>query len=309
MTFQDSLKAYKAKGRVSYSEIVLHGTCAFRHKLAYIEKIKLSGANIYSAFGNATHKALEFHLFDSTEEKIKVFDDEFRNIINEIRSNDDEVKEEDIAAFTEQGHRLLGLVLDEMKTKFGNFQIVGAEQVLEQKIEDFKLDTMYFKGIIDLVIMDEAGTLHIIDFKSSTWGWDSKKKSNPIVVRQLVLYKHFFSIITGVPLDKIETHFILLKRTAKKNPIEIVSVTSGTKRVQNAIKWMVDAVTNIYKLNFIKNRFNCTYCEYKGTEYCPLSSGIVTKKHKFYGDNREKQKEKAIIEEMVEIAKDDIEEV
>lgn len=300
LPFSESLRAYKVRKRISYSELVLHSTCGFRHKLAYIQRIKISGPNIFSAFGQALHKALELHLFDPPEVKFQEFDKEFQNLIAEIRSNEDPVDDLQVEEFREQGKKILDVVLDEMKKQFGNFQVIGSEQLLEHRIEEFTLDEMYFKGFVDLIIKDDQDVVHVIDFKTTSFGWLSRKKSDPIVVRQLVLYKHFFSKITNIPLDQIQTHFVLCKRTVKKDHIEVVTVTSGNKRIENAIKWMVDACTNIYKLNFIKNRFSCGMCEFKGTVYCPLSTGKITKQHKIYKDTRETQKEKVLLEEIIE---------
>ena len=85
---------------------------------------------------------------------------------------------------------------------------------------------------------------------------------------QLTLYKNFFSKIKNIDPKSIETHFALLKRTAKKNQVEIFRVTSGPKKVENALKVLNNAVYNIGKGNFPKNRLNCKYCEFYKTEHC-----------------------------------------
>ena len=67
---------------------------------------------------------------------------------------------------------------------------------------------------------------------------------------------------------KIETYFVLLKRTAKKNNVEVFRVTSGPKKISNSLKVLENAVINIEKGVSIKNRLNCKYCDFYKTENC-----------------------------------------
>ena len=71
--------------------------------------------------------------------------------------------------------------------------------------------------------------------------------------------------------SNIETHFALLKRTAKSNNVEIFNVSSGAKKTENAFKLLDKAIYNIKKSRFIKNKLSCTSgygCEFYKTEYC-----------------------------------------
>ena len=67
----------------------------------------------------------------------------------------------------------------------------------------------------------------------------------------------------------VETHFALLKRTAKTNNVELFRVTSGPRKTDNAMKLVYKALANICKKNYIKNRLSCNGCEYYKTEECP----------------------------------------
>ena len=88
-------------------------------------------------------------------------------------------------------------------------------------------------------------------------------------VHQLIYYKYYYAIKHGIDPNKIECHFGLLKRTAKRNEIELFKVTSGKRRTENAMKLLVQALHNIDNGVYIKNKTSCTYCEFKGTEHCP----------------------------------------
>ena len=63
-----------------------------------------------------------------------------------------------------------------------------------------------------------------------------KKRSEPMVTYQLTLYKKFFCQKMNVDPKDVETHFALLKRTAKKNHVEFFRVTSGPRKTENALK-------------------------------------------------------------------------
>jgi len=86
---------------------------------------------------------------------------------------------------------------------------------------------------------------------------------------QLTYYKHYYSRKHSVPMEDIETHFGLLKRTAKKDQVEIFRVTSGPKKVDNAMKLLNRALYNIQSGKFIKNKLSCSKCEFKNTPECP----------------------------------------
>ena len=126
-----------------------------------------------------------------------------------------------------------------------------------------------FKGFIDLVLKTADGKYHIIDWKSCSWGWNSRRRTEKMTTYQLTLYKYFFAKKHGIDLANIETHFALLKRTAKTDKVEIFRVTSGDKKVDNAIKLLKKALYNVGKEFFFKNRLSCQRCEFYKTEYCP----------------------------------------
>ena len=54
--------------------------------------------------------------------------------------------------------------------------------------------------------------LTIIDIKTSTRGWHDKMKKNEDKQFQLILYKKYFSELYGIPLDKINIKFFIVKR-------------------------------------------------------------------------------------------------
>ena len=108
----------------------------------------------------------------------------------------------------------------------------------------------------------------LIDWKTCSWGWDARKKNDKLIVYQLIFYKHYLALKYDIDPDNVETYFALLKRTAKKNRVEIFKVTSGKKRTENALKMLKNALYYINRKFTIKNRLSCRYCDFYKTEHC-----------------------------------------
>jgi hypothetical protein len=168
----------------------------------------------------------------------------------------------------EQGRLLAPLVLPALKQHFGEIEILSAEEDIYENIPNFGEDYK-FKGFIDLIIKTSDGKIHILDYKTCSWGWEAKKKSDAMLSYQLTFYKHFYAQKYNLNPENIETHFCLLKRTAKKDNVEIFRVTSGPKKTSNAFNILNNGIHNIQKGFYPKNKLNCTYCEFKKTKECP----------------------------------------
>ena len=118
------------------------------------------------------------------------------------------------------------------------------------------------------MIRTEDDKYHIVDWKTCSWGWDMRRKSEPMTTYQLTLYKHYYAQKHDINPKDVETHFALLKRTAKKDQVEIFRVTSGQKKSKNALNLLNKALYNIDKNIFIKNRLSCRNCGFYKTIHC-----------------------------------------
>lgn len=250
---------------ISYSALKVWNDCPFKYKLQYEDKIGKFTGSEYTAFGTALHEAAELKVLDNNVDETQTFLNKFNSEIQILREQLTKVDEKLLKDMTEQGKLLAPQIIPALQSHFGNFKVLAAEEDIYEAISE----QFSFKGFIDLIIQDEGGTVHIVDWKSCAWGWDAKKKSDAMTTYQLTFYKHFYSKKYNIDPKNIETHFALLKRTAKKNNVEIFRVTSGAKKTENAFKILNNALYNISKKNFPKNKLNCKYCEYKNTEYCP----------------------------------------
>lgn len=252
---------------ISYSELKIWAQCPFKHKLIYIDKLKEFIGNEYTAFGRAIHALCENILAENVPEEAHdiFFDVEFDKELSMLK----EYKEQLVLQMSEQARKISPSILPSLSETFDEYEVFSIEEKLYEKINDFSLDNYAFKGYIDLVLKTSDGKYHIIDWKTCSWGWDAKKRTDKLLTYQLTLYKKFFCQKHDVDPKMVETHFALLKRTAKKDNVEIFRVTSGNKKTNNAMALLNRALCNISKSNNIKNRLSCQGCEYYKTKNCP----------------------------------------
>ena len=258
---------------VSFSELKIWKECAWKHKLLYLDRLKGFKGNEYTAFGTAIHSTYEKVLLKEKINEKEYFQNKF---LEELKSLPDEVKnnfnKKLVEDLRKQGDVLSPLSMDALKDYFGEFEVVSVEEKLYEPIKESLEEKYKFKGYIDLVLKAEDGKYHVIDWKTCSWGWDSRKKSDKMVTYQLTFYKHYFALKHGVDPAMVETHFGLVKRTAKKNNVELFRVTSGPKKTENAIKFLNKALYNIDKDIFIKNKLSCHSmfgpCEFYKTKHC-----------------------------------------
>jgi hypothetical protein len=253
---------------VSFSVIKTWNDCAFKYKLLYVDKIQGFKGNEYTAFGTALHEACERKLLDNSVDEQEVFKTKFLDELKNIFQNN-QPNELLVAEMQNQGLSLATLILPELKNKFGNFTILNTEEELLLSLQEIAKSERNFKGYIDLILKTEDGKIHIIDWKTCSWGWDAQKKSDAVTSYQLTFYKYFYGLKHNIDPKNIETHFGLLKRTAKSNKVEIFRVTSGPKKVQNALNLLNKFIYNIDKQFYPKNKLNCEYCEFRKTKECP----------------------------------------
>ena len=258
------------KQHISYSELKMWADCPRKHKLVYIDKLKGFTGNEYTAFGSSIHALCENAIQDQIEESDY---DEFFNLHFEKElerlGEDHERREDLITEMRVQAKTLSPQIIPAMKEVFGDFTVVSVEEKLYEKIMNFSLDKLVFKGYIDLVIKTTDGKYHVIDWKTCSWGWDREKKNSKLITYQLTLYKKFFCQKHNIDPSLVETHFALLKRTAKKDNVEVFRVTSGPKKTANATDLLHKALLNIDRKMYIKNRLSCKGCDFYKTKLCP----------------------------------------
>ena len=248
---------------ISYSELKTWAECPYKRKLSYQDRVKKFVGNRFTAFGKALHFLCENLVHDKVEDPEDFFNLSFEKELDTIgQEEDNSIKE-----MRDQAQNVTPQIIPELIKTFGEYEVFSVEEKLYENIVDS--NTGYnFKGFIDLVIKTSDGKYHIIDWKTCSWGWDAKKRSDKYTTYQLTLYKKFWCQKHKVDPKKVETHFGLLKRTAKKDNVEIFRVTSGPRKVDNATTLLTNALTHITKENHVRDRRSCQGCEFYKTEHC-----------------------------------------
>ncbi len=182
--------------------------------MSYIDGIKKFNGNEYTAFGTAVHYVCETLVFNDKIDTAEVFQKKF---IEEIKLLDDinSLNKKLILEMKDQGRQLFDDVLPNLKEHFPGYEVISVEESLLEEISEIQTDKK-FKGFIDLVLKTPDGKYHIIDWKTCSWGWNAQRKNERMTVYQLSFYKKFFGEKHNIDPSNIETHFALLKRTAKQ---------------------------------------------------------------------------------------------
>jgi hypothetical protein len=250
---------------ISYSELKDWVHCAFYHKLTRVDKLKGFKGNAFTAFGTAVHTICEHKLLkkEATEE---TFIREFEKCLDKL-DDDVQVDQKLVKDMREQGKLIIPEIEDALNDYFEDFEVIAVELPLYENIDEH--DGYKFKGFIDAIIKTPDDKVHLFDWKTTSWGWDAKRRSDSMTTYQLTLYKHFLSKKLEIDPKSIETHFALLKRTAKRDRVEFFRVTSGPRKTQNALNMLNKALYNIKKKRYIKNRLSCNRCNFRHTEHCP----------------------------------------
>ena len=217
---------------ISYSELKNWSECTWRHKLLYIDKLKTFQGTEHTCFGTAVHETIEQMLLGNISDPYKHFHEVFDRELSEAKVPLNSELESNMREEVNGIFELVEPSLDEYFADKGGWTLVAIEQALKEPITESRVTGYDFKGFIDLVLKDGQGHYHVIDWKTCSWGWNARKKADILYVRQLVLYKHYYSKKLGLNPRTVSTHFGLLKRTAKKNRIELFRVTSGERKTK-----------------------------------------------------------------------------
>jgi len=259
---------------ISFSELKNWQKCAYYHKLVHINKLKAFKGNEYTAFGSAIHSVCEQRCTgaDDSFKDEEHFDEVFKSILKDLEP-EVELNISLVRSMRSQARNIIPHIMASLKDNFGDYEIISVEERLMEEIEDYISEEYSFKGFIDLVLKTKDGKYHIIDWKTCSWGWNAQRRSDPMTIYQLTFYKHYYAYKHKIDPENIETHFALLKRTAKDDNIEMFRVSNGKKRTENALKLLKEALYNITNEKHVKNRLACHGpfgpCEFYKTKHCP----------------------------------------
>ena len=279
----EELKEIKKK-RVSFSQYSTFLKCPHKWYLDYVKNLRVKDDNINTTFGTAIHHAFQTYLTSLYKEGVSVADsldvkklflDKFNEEIKKVK----DVKEEEFTDFIFDGNDIIDTFcksanrLKYFPTK--DYELVGIEIPLEIPIKN----NVEFVGFIDIVLKERDKEYYrIIDFKTSSNGWNSYMKEDVSKLAQLHLYKSVYSKKFNVPLNNIEVEFFIVKRKLYENAsfpqsrIQVFKPSAGPTIIKESIKSFVEFLDygftqegNYNEVNeYIKvpgkAKKNCKYC-------------------------------------------------
>lgn len=284
--FKDNTILPTGKYHISYSEVntaMGDDGCGWKHKLKYVDGHE-EPDNEHTTYGRTVHSTLQDWLLEGNsvwfdlDEQIGLCQEEVKKCFKEVGFDPGPTTLE--REWIKPVESMLSMVPAWMDNTFPGWEPVAAEIYLFEPIQG--QTNKWFKGFIDAVIRvpkvarkgskkEVSGWLYwVLDWKTTSWGWDSRKKQDKFKRMQLALYKHYLSIKLDIPLEDIRCGFVLLKRTAKNNDhLELIEVSIGDKTREEAVNLVSQCVSLIAKKYWMKNRNSCRWCPFRSTPLCP----------------------------------------
>jgi hypothetical protein len=287
---------YAFQKTISYSQFSIFKECPHKWELLYKDGLQQYTSTIHTVFGTAMHEALQHYIsimFDQSAAEAdrfnteEYFEERFRETyLKEYKANNNThfSSSVEMREFFEDGIA----IIDFFKKKRGQYFnkrgwfLVACELPIITA-PDNRLKNVLYKGYLDLVLYHEpTNTFKIIDFKTSTRGWNDKTKKDESKQFQLILYKNFFSKQFDIPEDNIEVEFFILKRKIweesdyPQSRIQEFAPPSGKIKMKKAITALNEFmehsfnIDGTYKDNTypIKPNDNCKYCPFNNTSHC-----------------------------------------
>jgi hypothetical protein len=201
---------YAFQKTISYSQFSIFKECPHKWELLYKDGLQQYTSTIHTVFGTAMHEALQHYITIMYEQSTAAadrfdidtfFEDKFREVyLKEYKSNSNThfSSSAEMREFFDDGIA----ILDFFKKKRGQYFSKRGWHLVKCELPvllnpDNKFNNVLYKGYLDLVLYNEnTNTFKIIDFKTSTRGWNDKTKKDEGKQFQLILYKNSFFIIT-----------------------------------------------------------------------------------------------------------------
>lgn len=287
---------YASQKTISYSQFSIYNECPHKWELLYKEGLNEYQPTIHTAFGTAMHTTIQHYLTLMYEESgaaadrfdiESMFEDEFGKTYREEYAKNKKVHFSDpveMREFYEDGINILNYLKRNRGSHFSkrDWHLVKVELPIVINPNPI-YPSMLYKGYLDLVLYNEATGKHkIIDFKTSTRGWNDDAKKDEGKQFQLIFYKNFYSKQYNIPEDDIDIEFIVLKRKIweeslfKQSRIQEVVPASGKIKMKKALTALDNFLEQCFNHDgsyrdvthpIVPNK-NCQWCPFNNTEFC-----------------------------------------
>lgn len=250
---------------ISFSSLSDLHRCPYSFKLSRIDGIYISTSSVDTIFGTVIHNSVQKQL-QTKQEQTDRFERTWKKFCGLYRKYLDI---EQTNKYFDAGVIILQNINLFVENEFGkDFEVLSVEEELLSSIDNTDIK---FKAFVDLVILDHKNErLVILDLKSCSSAFMWKKYAGKEKERQLVFYKHFYSLKHKLEPKDIQTIFLLLEKDPKsKKPIGLHKITSAEKKTSNHLRVLNESIQNLKELElFVKNRTGCKFCPYKKSGDC-----------------------------------------
>ena len=287
---------YRFQKTISFSQYSTYRHCPHQWYLNYVKKQYDFKPSINLVFGTSMHETLQHYLQTMYEQSgaeadridvIEHFKERFREVYKaSVKDHKGEhfSTPQEMAEFFEDGIAILEWFKSKRARYFSkrNTSLIGIEIPMLYKLDN-GISNVFFRGHVDFILYDEANDKYTIyDIKTSTRGWTDYDKKDQIKINQILLYKRFFSQLTGVTEDKIDVLFFIVKRKIfESNEYTIPRIqefkpANGKIKVKQAYEdfnaFIQEAFTPDGK--YIEKAYEkkpsklCDWCAFNNTEHC-----------------------------------------
>ena len=263
----------KIKNYISWSEFAQFKSCEHKYYISYKLDYRMP-TNLTMWSGNVIHSVMEEICHKGTDYN---YEEEFEKswILNL-----EKLTEAQVIDFTQHKDRLrdkFRLIVSNLafNERFKDYKVLYTELKILHKLAEIDGEDFFFKGYVDLILHDEiTDEVLIVDWKTSGKLWDLRKKlADKMFVGQILVYRYFVSIATGIPINKIKCRYVAL---CDNGTIQELPIFPDMKITQEYLDEMIAAVTDIKNLNpkklkkqrFGPSRILCDWCNFNNTTLC-----------------------------------------
>lgn len=283
-----------AENSVSYSQFSMYTQCPKKWELEYVHNNRKFEQSIHTIFGTAMHETLQNYLHVTYNQSAKKADE--LSLLSDLQSrlvkHYGEASQQmghfstpkELQEFYQDGVEILKYFKRKRSLHFPTKQheLVGIEIELNMPLKN----NVVFRGFIDILIKDNrTGRYKIIDFKTSTRGWNKYQKADKNKTAQLILYKEFYARQLGIDTELIDVEYIILRRKISEDsdfPMKRIQtfVPASGKPSRNKVgQLLVEFINTGFNEEGLHNKdieypayksSACKYCKYKDNqELCP----------------------------------------
>lgn len=289
-----------AENSVSYSQFSMYMQCPRKWELEYIHNNRSFEQSIHTIFGTAMHETLQNYLHVTYNQSAKKADE--LSLSSDLQGRLVKLYGEasqqighfttpaELQEFYQDGVEILNYFKRKRSIYFPTKQheLVGIEIELKLPLKN----NVTFKGFIDIVIKDNrVGRYKVLDFKTSTRGWNKYQKADKSKTAQLILYKEFYARQLGIDPELIDVEYIILRRKINEDSdfpmkrIQTFAPASGKPSRNKIGTSLVEFVGTGFNEDGTHNKdveypayksSSCKYCKYKDNEeLCPAAKRIL----------------------------------